>query len=350
MSNNDAGGADDDVGGNIRRKRTGISLPWDSFKSKYDILRNMYGSYKRLKNFTGVSADDNTGLIEMDSEWWDDREKRRIFGRQGSRPEAMYPTHMQDAKSAEQNENEPLDKYVPATQDNDGDGSNITRTTAVHLNSQTISLESPPKSPVGPQRSNRKQTRVAPYESNRGKDVSLSREKNIPRRRKSFEREINEQFKDMMEFRRVQVTEAKERREKNEAQPFKEAYGILQSIQSLTRWTYFWWSCIKVLKEDPFAREMISYSENDHDRITFLEGYTGYDRYGNFIGDRFKALQCGCGHPPKVNIEENIRKENVESHKEFGVPSNAELMSLFEEIGYKRDGGEQSQTIIDLDD
>ena len=56
-------------------EKTGISLPWDSFKSKYDTLRNMYGSYKRLKNFTGVSADDNTGLIEMDSEWWDDREK-----------------------------------------------------------------------------------------------------------------------------------------------------------------------------------------------------------------------------------------------------------------------------------
>ncbi|CAN7025328.1 unnamed protein product [Brassica rapa subsp. trilocularis] len=56
-------------------EKTGISLFWKPFKSKYDILRNMYGSYKRLKNFTGVSADDNTGLIEMDSEWWDDREK-----------------------------------------------------------------------------------------------------------------------------------------------------------------------------------------------------------------------------------------------------------------------------------
>ncbi|CAF2161974.1 unnamed protein product [Brassica rapa] len=44
-------------------EKTGISLFWEPFKSKYDILRNMYGSYKRLKNFTGVSADDNTGLI-----------------------------------------------------------------------------------------------------------------------------------------------------------------------------------------------------------------------------------------------------------------------------------------------
>ncbi|CAN6868799.1 unnamed protein product [Brassica oleracea] len=56
-------------------EKTGINLSWEPFKRKYDILRNMYGSYKRLKIFTGDSADDNTGLIEMNSEWWDDREK-----------------------------------------------------------------------------------------------------------------------------------------------------------------------------------------------------------------------------------------------------------------------------------
>ncbi|WZZ13792.1 hypothetical protein YC2023_106881 [Brassica napus] len=330
----------------------------------------------RLKNFTGVSADDNTGFIEMDSEWWDDREKeiqyakkirengiphmelmRRIFGRQGSKPEAMYSTHVQDAKYAEQNENEQLDKSVPETQDNGGDDSNIIHTTDVHHHSQTVSLDSPPRSPIGPsKRSNRKQTRVAPYESSRGKDVSLSRDKNIPRRRKSFEKEINEQFKEMMELRRSQVAEAKERREKNEAQPFKEAYEILKSIQGLTRWTDFWWSCIKVLKEDPFAREMIFYNESDHDKITFLEGYTGYDRHGAFSGERFKALQHCHGDPPSANREQNITRTTMESHKEFGVPSNSELMSLFEEIGYKRGfgnnggGGESSETRINLDD
>ncbi|KAH0867469.1 LOW QUALITY PROTEIN: hypothetical protein HID58_074491 [Brassica napus] len=159
-------------------EKTGISLPWDSFKSKYDTLRNMYGSYKRLKNFTGVSADDNTGLIEMDSEWWPNGGTTAK-----NKPEAMYSTHFQDAKYAEQNENEQLDKSVPETQDNDGDDSNIIHTTDVHHHSQTISLDSPPRSPIGP--SKRKQTRVAPYESSRGKDVCLSREKNIPRRRKS---------------------------------------------------------------------------------------------------------------------------------------------------------------------
>ena len=59
-----------------------------------------------------------------------------------------------------------------------------------------------------------------------------------------------------MELRCSQVAEAKEHREKNEAQPFKEfkeAYEILKSIQGLTRWTDFWWACIKVLKEDPFG-------------------------------------------------------------------------------------------------
>ncbi|CAF1724826.1 unnamed protein product [Brassica napus] len=136
----------------------------------------MYGLYKRLKNFTGVSADDNTGLIEMDSEWWDDREKeiqyakkirengiphmelmRHIFGRQGSKPEAMYSTHVQDAMYAEQNENEQLDKHVPEIHDNDGDDSNIIHKTDVHHDSQTISLDSPPRSPIGPsKRSNRK--------------------------------------------------------------------------------------------------------------------------------------------------------------------------------------------------
>lgn len=53
----------------------------------------------------------------MDSEWWDDREKeiqyakkireneiphielmRRMFGRQGSKREAMYSTHVQDVE------------------------------------------------------------------------------------------------------------------------------------------------------------------------------------------------------------------------------------------------------------
>lgn len=265
---------------------------------------------------------------------------RRIFGRQGSKPEAMYSTHVQDAKDGEQNDNEQLDKPVPETQDNDGDDSNVIHTTDGHHYAQTISLDSPPRSPIGPsKRSNRKQTRVAPYESSRGKDVSLSREKNIPRRRKSFEKEINEQFKDMMELRRSQVAEAKERREKNEAQPFKEAYEILKSIQGLTRWTNFWWSCIKVLKEDPFAREMIFYNESDQDRITFLEGYTGYDRQGNFFGERFKALECRHGNPPSANPEQNITSTTMESHKEFGVPSKSELMSLFEQVGYKREFG-----------
>ncbi|WZZ70599.1 hypothetical protein YC2023_081969 [Brassica napus] len=154
-------------------EKTGISLPWDSFKSKYDTLRNMYGSYKRLKNFTGVSADDNTGLNEMDSEWWPNggttakkyiseiqyakkiRENgiphmelmRRIFGRfKWDPPRENGISHMY----AEQNENEQLDKSVPETPDNDGDDSNIIHTTDVHHHSQTISLDSPPRSPIGP--------------------------------------------------------------------------------------------------------------------------------------------------------------------------------------------------------
>ena len=68
----------------------------------------------------------------------------------GSKPEAIYSTHVQDAKYAEQNENEQLDKSVPETQDNDGDDSNIIHTTDVHHHSQTISLDSPPRSPIGP--------------------------------------------------------------------------------------------------------------------------------------------------------------------------------------------------------
>ncbi|CAF2095403.1 unnamed protein product [Brassica napus] len=60
---------------------------------------------------------------------------RRIFGRQGSKPEAMYSTHVQDAE-----QNEQLDKSVPETQDNDGDHTND-----VHHHSQTISLDSPPR-------------------------------------------------------------------------------------------------------------------------------------------------------------------------------------------------------------
>ncbi|KAF3560543.1 hypothetical protein DY000_02012873 [Brassica cretica] len=199
---------------------------------------------------------------------------RHIFGRQGSKPEAMYSTHVQDAMYAEQNEIEQLDKHVPETQYNDGDDSNIIHKTDVHHHSQTISLDSPPRSPIGPsKRSNRKKTRVAPYESSR---------------------------------------EAKERIEKNEAQPFKEAYEILKSIQ-------------------------------------------GYDRHGAFSGERFKALQHCHGDPPSANGEQNITRTTMESHKEFGVPSNSELMSLFEEIGYKRgfgnngDGGESSETRINLD-
>ncbi|CAN7022318.1 unnamed protein product [Brassica rapa subsp. trilocularis] len=205
---------------------------------------------------------------------------RRIFGRQGSKPEAMYSTHVQDAE-----QNEQLDKSVPETQDNDGDHTND-----VHHHSQTISLDSPPRSPIGPsKRSNRKQARVAPYESGRGKDVALSREKNIPRRRKSFEKEINEQFKEMMELRRSQ-------------------------------------------------------------------GYTGYDLHGNFSGERFKALQHCHGDPSSANPEQNTIRPTMESYKDFAAPSRLELMSLFEEVGYKRgygkmgDGRESSETTINLDD
>ena len=91
---------------------------------------------------------------------------------------------------------------------------------------------SPLRSPIGPsKRSKRKQARVAPYESCRGKDVALSREKNILRRRKSFEKEINDQFKEMMELRHSQVAGAKERREKCEAQPFKATYEILNQFK-----------------------------------------------------------------------------------------------------------------------
>ncbi|KAL0741796.1 hypothetical protein Bca4012_083309 [Brassica carinata] len=218
----------------------------------------------------------------------------------------MYSTHVQDTE-----QNERHDKSVPETQDNDGD-----HTTDVHHHPQTISIDSPPRSPIGPsKRSNRKQTRAAPYETSRGKDVALSREKNIPRKRKSFEKEINEQFKEMMELRRSQVAEAKERREKNEAQPFKEAYEVLKSIQGLTRWTDFG-----------------GLASNDHDRITFLEGDTGYDRHGNFSGERFKALQRCHGDPSSANPEQNIIRTTMESHNKFDVPSRSELMSLFEEV------------------
>ena len=51
----------------------------------------------------------------------------------------MYSTHVQNAKYAEQIENEQLDKSVLETQDY-GDDSNIIYTTDVHHHSQTISL------------------------------------------------------------------------------------------------------------------------------------------------------------------------------------------------------------------
>ncbi|CDY51164.1 BnaCnng20300D [Brassica napus] len=98
-------------------------------------------------------------------------------------------------------------------------------------------------------------------------------------------------------------------REKNEAQPFKEfkeAYEILKSIQGLTRWTDFWWACIK-------------------------------------------ALQHCHGDPSSANPEKNIIRPTMESYKDFAAPSRSELMSLFEEVGYKRrygkmgDGGNQAR-------
>ncbi|CAF1753637.1 unnamed protein product [Brassica napus] len=175
---------------------------------------------------------------------------------------------------------EQLDKSVPETQDNDGDHTND-----VHHHSQTISLDSTPRSPIGPSKwSYRKQARVVPYESGRGKDVALSRENYTPRRRKSFEKEINRQFK-----------------------------------------------------------------KNDGITITFLEGYTGYDLHGNFSGECFKALQHCHGDPSSANPEKNIIRPTMESYKDFAAPSRSELMSLFEEVGYKRrygkmgDGGNQAR-------
>ncbi|KAL1194213.1 hypothetical protein V5N11_035177 [Cardamine amara subsp. amara] len=257
MSNDggvDGGGADDIGYGSIPRK------------SKYDILRNKWGSFKRLNNFTGVSVDHSTGVITMDTEWWDDREKeikyakdikengiphmelmRRIFGRQGSKPEAMYPTHAQGPKNADETEGEPMDKSVPITQDNDADDSNLNPTTD------------------------------------------------------------------------------------------------------------FWWACIKVLKEDPFAREMMVYSESDDDRIRFMEGYTGYDRAEYYIGDRLNKLESCKGYYPIGNLEQDMENTNVESHKEFDATSHTDLMSLFRDIGYTgRVGntdpdGESSQTTINLE-
>ncbi|CAN6860715.1 unnamed protein product [Brassica oleracea] len=95
------------------------------------------------------------------------------------------------------------------------------------------------------------------------------------------------------------------RRERNEAQPFKEfkeAYEILKSIW----WTDFWWACIK-------------------------------------------ALQHYHGDPSSANPEKNIIRPTMESYKDFAAPSRSELMSLFEEVGYKRrygkigDGGNQAR-------
>ncbi|KAH0859155.1 LOW QUALITY PROTEIN: hypothetical protein HID58_087416, partial [Brassica napus] len=249
-----------------------------------------------LKIFTGDSADDNTGLIEMDSEWWDDREKEIQYAKKIRENEIPHIELMRrmfglNEKLCTQlmckmlKKYEQLDKSVPETQDNDGDHTND-----VHHHSQTISLDSTPRSPIGPSKwSYRKQARVVPYESGRGKDVALSRENYTPRRRKSFEKEINRQFKKNDGI--TLFSKAKEHREKNEAQPFKEfkeAYEILKSIQGLTRWTDFWWACIK-------------------------------------------ALQHCHGDPSSANPEKNIIRPTMESYKDFAAPSRSELMSLFEE-------------------
>ncbi|CAH2052787.1 unnamed protein product [Thlaspi arvense] len=187
-------------------------------------------------------------------------------------------------KNVEQDEKEPMDKSVPEIMDNAADDSNNIRTSDCHLSvHQSVQTES---------------SHVSLHtEVIKGKGVSQSREKNIPRRRKSFETEINGHFKEIMEFRRVQATEAKERREKNEAQPYKEAYGIFQSVQGLTKWTYVWWACVKVLKEDPFAREMMR---------VILDMIV----YGSYIGNCFKTLQSCNGDSSSVNLKQNIR--NIE--------------------------------------
>ncbi|CAH2052502.1 unnamed protein product [Thlaspi arvense] len=189
----------------------------------------------------------------------------------------------QDPKNVEQDERKPMGKSVPETQDNVADDSNNIHTSDVHLLTNHLTRVSA-NVLIGPsKRSNRKQSHVTSYE------------------------QINGHFKEMMELRSVQKAEAKERREKNEAQPYKEAYGILQSVQGLTKWTDFWWDCVKVLlKEDPYAREMMVYNESD-DLITFLEGYTGYDHYGIYIGNRFKTLQSCNGDSSSVNLEQNIK-------------------------------------------
>lgn len=64
----------------------------------------------------------------------------RIYGRQVGKPEAMYSTHMQDAKNDEQDERQLMDKSVPATQGGDANDANITHTSDAHLQPQIISL------------------------------------------------------------------------------------------------------------------------------------------------------------------------------------------------------------------
>ncbi|XP_010547675.1 PREDICTED: uncharacterized protein LOC104819338 isoform X2 [Tarenaya hassleriana] len=268
--------------------RTGIELPWESFKHKYDNLRRLYIAWEKLAGYNDISIDSITGKITMDDQWWNDRESEVPLSKTLHHNPIPHMDLMhrifKNSSIKRDNSSSPntsaLHTVVVTTVDpcKTSDQTIPTATPVPtcepSLSEDPTSTESPitPSSSIAPSplRSYREQLRSATFPIANQKGTRHSR-RCVSRRRTAL---------NATEFRMYQepmlVT-------------FKEAFSALNKL-GIAKFTDFWWASVRVLKDDMEWRESFLELSSDGEKIAFLEGLTGYDRNNNYVG--LKGLQA----------------------------------------------------------
>ncbi|KAG5389001.1 hypothetical protein IGI04_030542, partial [Brassica rapa subsp. trilocularis] len=243
----------------------GEKICWDpEITNKIGYLRKLWSINGQLMKRTGVAVDQSTRQIDMMQTWWADRIAENLLACCKKKPlpfkdllDQIFGEH-----DVEQDE-----RYSP-------------HMLGQHIQQIQPSLPSNDDTVFDQMQEDESVEQIADATNDQGSQPPTRRTsaRRPPRRRSSFETQVESGFQRVIDTRQDILEELRSR--KVQKLSYGDATAVLEKLP-IEQLGVFWWAANKLLKNEVDVREAFIKMESQDIKIRYLESLVGIDRYGN---------------------------------------------------------------------
>ncbi|CAG7906009.1 unnamed protein product [Brassica rapa] len=248
----------------------GEKICWDpEITNKIGYLRKLWSINGQLMKRTGVAVDQSTGQIDMMQTWWADRIAE--YGNKGKFVSVLQkkPLPFKDLLDQIFGEHdvEQDERYSP-------------HMLGQHIQQIQPSLPSNDDTVFDQMQEDQSVEQIADATNDQGSQPPTRRTsaRRPPRRRSSFETQVESGFQRIIDTRQYILEELRSR--KVQKLSYGDATAVLEKLP-IEQLGVFWWAANKLLKNEVDVREAFIKMESQDIKIRYLESLVGIDRYRN---------------------------------------------------------------------